>query len=312
MTADGRLSRSLRSLRALRPQGRRAGARRPPRRRLVGARGARRRRLTVPSAAIHWFRALKSPSRRALAAAVIAACVAVLIGGWLWLRDSSLVSVRRVTVTGVSGPNANQIRAALTAVTRGMTTLDVSEGRLRAAVSPYSIVKGLQVSTHFPHAVTIEVIEQVPVAAVMVGKRQVPVAADGTVLRDVPARGALPVLRIKDPPGGASVTDGAVLALLGVLRSAPPALGVRVADVKRDYWHGIVLDLRQGPALYFGPATDVRAKWRAVVAVLDTPQSAGAAYIDVTDPWRPAAGAAASSAPATGGAAATSSSSGTG
>ena len=39
-------------------------------------------------------------------------------GGWLWFRDSSLVAVERVTVTGLSGPDARQIRARAGAAPR--------------------------------------------------------------------------------------------------------------------------------------------------------------------------------------------------
>ncbi len=66
-----------------------------------------------------------------------------------------------------------------------MTTLDVQVSHLRTAVSPYPVVKGLQVSTQFPHGMRIEVIEQVPVAMVDVGGRSTPVAGDGTLLTDV-------------------------------------------------------------------------------------------------------------------------------
>ena len=44
---------------------------------------------------------------------IAAALIAVLLGGWLWLRDSPLVGVRQVTVTGADGPQAAQIRRAV-------------------------------------------------------------------------------------------------------------------------------------------------------------------------------------------------------
>ena len=47
--------------------------------------------------------------------------------------------------------------------------------------------------------------------------------------------------------------------------------------------------------MYFGDAPSARAKWLAAAAVLADPGSAGASYIDVTDPVRPAAGAGAPS-----------------
>jgi hypothetical protein len=48
--------------------------------------------------------------------------------------------------------------------------------------------------------------------------------------------------------------------------------------------------LRDGPQLYFGESSQLTAKWDSAVAVLANASSAGAAYIDVSDPARPAAG----------------------
>src|SRR5206468_2664896 len=49
--------------------------------------------------------------RRRLRLGLLAAIVALplLIGGWRWFRTSSLVSVDRVQVSGVHGPDAHQI-----------------------------------------------------------------------------------------------------------------------------------------------------------------------------------------------------------
>ena len=48
--------------------------------------------------------------------------------------------------------------------------------------------------------------------------------------------------------------------------------------------------LRDGPQLYFGGAGQLTAKWNSAVAVLANSSSAGAAYIDVSDPSRPGRG----------------------
>ena len=69
------------------------------------------------------------------------ATLALLGGAWVWLQDSPLVSVNRVTVTGVSGPDAGPIRSALSLAARNMTTLDVRLSQLRTAVAPYPVVK---------------------------------------------------------------------------------------------------------------------------------------------------------------------------
>ena len=218
-----------------------------------------------------------------------AAALALLAGGWMWLRDSPLVAVRRVTVTGASGPDAAGIRAALTLAARNMTTLDVRVGALRMAVAPYPVVEDLRVSTQFPHGMRIRVVELLPVGALLAGGRDVAASGDGTLLHDVPA-GTLPMIPVAVLPGGARVTDGAALRALALLAATPRRLLSRIAQVTTRPPHGLVVQLRSGPELYFGDSSDLAAKWVAATDVLADPSSAGAAYIDVTDPARPAAG----------------------
>jgi cell division protein FtsQ len=226
--------------------------------------------------------------------------VILLALAWLWLRDSALVSVDRVTVTGAGGPDASAIRRALTSAARGMTTLDLNVGQLRTAVSPYSEVKSLKVTADPPHGVRIQVIEQLPVANVLVGGRAEPVAADGTLLRSSAGTGSLPVVSVSVPPGGPRLTEPAALHSLQVLGAAPSRMLGKISQATAVSGHGLVAQLRDGPAIYFGDSSDLGAKWTAAAAVLADPGSAGASYIDVTDPARPAAGATSPSASTTG------------
>jgi cell division protein FtsQ len=241
------------------------------------ARGARARRRRL--------RRRVTPRAIAFSAVVLA----VLIGGWLWLRDSSLVGVKRVRVIGVSGPDAAAIRSALIRAAGTMTTLHVRLDQLNTAVAPYPAVKRLEVSTQFPHGIRIRVIEQVPVAAVSFGGHSLPVASDGTVLQNVQATGSLPVIPLSVPPGGARLT-GQSLAEVSVLAAAPGPLLSRVSEVTSTSAHGITVQLSHGPSIYFGDSSRLLAKWEAAAAVLADSGSAAALYIDVTDPQRPAAG----------------------
>jgi cell division protein FtsQ len=219
----------------------------------------------------------------------IVAVLAVLGGAWLWVRQSSLVAVKRVSVAGASGPDAAQIRSALISAARDMTTLDVQMSHLRTAVSPYPVVKRLRVSTQFPHGMRIRVIEQVPVATVQVDGRHTPVAGDGTLLRDVTTDAQLPSIGLTVAPGGTQLT-GIARREVEMLAAAPSRLLARVQLASSDGAHGLVAQLRDGPRLYFGDAGELGAKWDAVIEVLAAPGSAGAEYIDVTDPTRPTAG----------------------
>jgi len=240
--------------------------------------GLQRRRLPLPR-----------PRPRVIAILVL---VLLLLGGvWLWVRDSSLVSVERVSVSGQSGPDAAQIRLALIAAARNMTTLDVRMDQLRTAVAPYPVVKDLRVSTQFPHGMRIRVIEQIPIGAVAVGGRMIAVAGDGTLLHDVRASSSLPAIPMRVPPGGTRITEPDAVHAVELLAAAPYAMIARISQVSTDASHGLVAQLRNGPSIYFGDAGRLADKWIAATAVLADAGSAGAAYIDVTDSARPAAGA---------------------
>jgi cell division protein FtsQ len=217
------------------------------------------------------------------------AAVALLGAAWVWLRDSPLVSVDRVTITGLSGPDAGQIRLALDVAAQNMTTLDVRLGQLRTAVAPYPVVKDLRVSTQFPHGMRIHVIEQLPVGALTAGGLTIAASADGTLLHDVPTA-SLPTIPLRSLPGGSRVTGQAALGALAVLAATPRRFEPRISEVTTSSPDGLVVQLRSGPAIYFGTATALPAKWMAATMVLASPASAGAAYIDVSDPARPAAG----------------------
>jgi cell division protein FtsQ len=207
----------------------------------------------------------------------------------VWVRDSPLVAVRRVTIIGVAGADADQIRSALTLAARNMTTLDVRLGQLRMAVAPYPVVKDVRASTQFPHGMRIQVIEQLPVGALQSGGRSVAASADGTVLHDVdPA--SLPAIPVQTLPGGSQVTDPTALGALALLATTPSRILPRISQVTSNYYHGLVVQLRSGPAIYFGDGGELDAKWAAATQVLADSSSSGASYIDVTDPAHPAAG----------------------
>jgi cell division protein FtsQ len=216
-------------------------------------------------------------------------CALVVIGGlWMWLRDSSLVAVRDVTVTGVSGPDAGRVREALADAARDMTTLHVREGELRTAVDPYPAVLDVKTDANFPHGLRILVREHNAVGTVVAGDQRVPVAADGTLMRTT-ASGGLPEIAAKALPGGSHASEPDVRRAIEVLAAAPPALRARVRRVYVGP-RGWTLPLRNGPTLYFGGSERLAAKWAATATVLADPTSNGATYLDVRLPERPAAG----------------------
>jgi cell division protein FtsQ len=214
----------------------------------------------------------------------------LLLGGWLWLRHSSLVAVRHVQVTGAQGPSAQAIQSALVGAATHMSTLDVHPAALRAAVAAFPIVSGLQVSAAFPHGLRIRVLERPPVAALVVAGTRTAVAADGVVLGPALLSASLPTLPGGTVlPAGGRVRSQSLLATLAVIAAAPAALA---KDLVRafDGPMGLTLVLRRNLLAYFGDQSRPHAKWLSLARVLADPSSAGASYIDVRMPERPAAG----------------------
>jgi cell division protein FtsQ len=229
---------------------------------------------------------LRRPSRRAVAGALLVAVA--LIPGWFWLRDSSLVRVSDVQITGLSGPQAAQVREALTAAAERMSTLNLDEAKLAEAVRQFPIVAAVKAHPRPLHELDVEVIQHVPVGALVNGQNRMAVAEDGTILAGTLTRG-LPLVPVAAPPGGRTLAEPEALRMVALLGAAPSALRARIDSVDVDE-HGLVAQISDGPQLYFGAGARLRAKWAAATRVLADLSSRGAAYLDVRVPERPAAG----------------------
>jgi cell division protein FtsQ len=216
--------------------------------------------------------------------------IPLLGGGWMWLRHSSLVAVRHIHIVGVHGPEAIEIRTALDVAAARMTTMDFKVAALRAAVSRYPIVGAVSATTSFPHTVSISVAERPPVAALQGAGGRTAVAGDGTVLGSALLSGSLPVVNgTVEPAPGTRLREAGPLAAVTVLGAAPDTLARNVARVYEGP-EGLTVAMSNGLLVYFGDATRPHAKWLSLARVLVSPTAAGAWYVDVRLPERPAAG----------------------
>ncbi len=225
---------------------------------------------------------------RARILAGLLAALAVLGGGFLLVRDSSLVEVRDVAVVGLTGPEAPRLERALRQAGREMTTLKVDRKALEEVVAPHPVVRGVDVQTDFPHGLRIAVRERTPVAAVQSGTLRTLVASDGRMLRGAALRD-LAVVPVKRMPVGDRVSDPNATRAVKALAAAPPQLRPRV---ERAFVgpNGLTLQLEDGPSLRFGSTARLAAKWAAAARVLADAGSRGATYLDLRYPERPAAG----------------------
>jgi cell division protein FtsQ len=236
-------------------------------------------------------RALVASQRLRRHLLMLAAALLLLSAGYqFWLRDSSLVAVEKVTITGLSASDSERVRLALTTAGRSMTTLHVDHEALEHAVAGYPVVRELEVTTDFPHGLRIHVVEHVP-AAIAVGEGgRVAVAGDGTILQGVTAEKRLPTVEVEGAVGVEQLRDRIALASAAIAAAAPAALRGRITEVGEDGRLGQVAQLRDGPEVILGDATRLRAKWAAAARVLADLEASGASYVDVRIPGRPAAG----------------------
>jgi cell division protein FtsQ len=214
----------------------------------------------------------------------------LLGGGWMWFRHSSFVSVEQVRVSGAHGPQSAAIDAALVEAAHGMSTVAPSDSVLRAAVARFPQVSEVRAVPSFPHGMRILVVEQAPAAALVVSGLRTAVSADGVVLGPALASSSLPVVGGGFvPPIGAHLNNPLLIEAMAVLGAAPHALNGLIA---RAYIgpRGLTVAMHNGLLVFFGDAGRPHAKWLSLLSVLADPGSAGASYIDVRLPGRPAAG----------------------
>ena len=216
---------------------------------------------------------------------VAGALLIALAGAFLAVRDSSMVAVKHVAVQGASGPDAPKVEAALRTVARDMTTLNADAGRLRQAVAQYPTVDDVALDRDLPDGLTITVLERRPVGLIDDGGREIPVTADGRLLRGATPPQDLPTLQTKG-----TVEEPEGQRLLALLAAAPDALRRKARRARITREHGLTIEMRAGPDVYFGTPTDLRAKWTAASRVLADPTAEGATYVDVRVPERAAAG----------------------
>lgn len=226
--------------------------------------------------------------RLALVALVFASLAAAY---FYWFRDSSLVAVEKVRVEGVGGAVAQgeEIRAALDAAGREMTTLHVDHDRLRQAVADFPEVASIRTETGFPDSLTIEVGIRRPVARIGEGSEAVGVAEDGYVLPGASIGEArLPRLPLTEPPADGRVA-GPVLDLVKTAAAAQPELLAVTESIDRND-EGILVTLISGIELRFGEPNKLQQKWQSAAAVLSDPNLQTLDYVDLSSPGRPSVG----------------------
>ena len=225
--------------------------------------------------------------RRLIAIAVVA--VAVIAAYWFWFRDSSLVAVDEVVVSGAT-VNQKAIQKALDEAGGQMTTLHVKESVLIEALGRFPTVAAITTSTDFPHTLKVSIRERPPVAVATIEGKATGISADGYALIgldvssfDLPSISAtLAVDGLVDDHGRAQA------AIVGA--TPEPLEPGLVSAIWDDTYGGVLVDLSGAPQIRFGDGEDGKAKWASAAALLADPGLGSPSYIDVSAPGRPVAG----------------------
>ena len=218
--------------------------------------------------------------------------MALAIGTYAILRQSSAFAISRIDVSGAPAPVRAQVqRAAHSFVGTNLLALDGAA--LVRRIDALPTVVSAEYDRAFPHRLALTVVPEVPVAALRRGRETWLVSARARVLNRIPrgSEAALPRIWVR------RATD---IEAGGFLRPATGGTAARTAALARRFparistvtlSHGeIVLRLHSGLEVRFGSPTDVRLKLaiaQRALAQLPT----GTTYLDVSVPGRPVAGA---------------------
>jgi len=211
----------------------------------------------------------------------------------LWFRNSSFVAVENVTIEGIHGPEQEAVEAALSQAAGDMTTLNVDDDALEAAVAGFPTVVGVDADADFPHDLVLLVNERPPVLLATAGGESLPVAGDGTVLPGVDMSDLkIPSVGVEELPAQGRLS-GDALQIARVMGPAPKPLLELVEEISIGGQEGVQVTLRGGVPVWFGGSDAAAAKWDATAAILADPQIDNLTYVDVRVAERPSIGGAA-------------------
>jgi cell division protein FtsQ len=213
--------------------------------------------------------------------------IVAVVGGAALTVHSPLFRAHAIDVSGTSSLTRTQVvRAAGVSPETNLFFADPSaiEARLEAQpeVAQATVVKAL------PSTLRIDVVERQPVVAVRDGTGFRLLAGDGTPLGVAGDDDGLPVLvRPAAPPPRrtATISPSAAAAALAPL---PPEVRANVAAVADAADGGLMLRLRSGGVIDYGPASAEREKAGAIAALLRWARREGR-VIDRADVSVPAA-----------------------
>lgn len=229
------------------------------------------------------------PSLRSVAVGV--ALVALVVGGYVAARETSVFAIKTIEVEGAPSDVEERVRSALGPLrATNLVAFDAQQGRQLATRIPY--VAAVRFDRAFPNTLRVVVTPERPVAVLRQGRDAWIVSERARVLARVKSQKppTLPRVwlpRTTEPLVGAVLADDAAQ----VVRALVPMAGVRLPVPVRsarlvggELW----IVLASGVEVLLGDPYELRLKLSVVARVL--PLAGDATFIDASVPDRVVAG----------------------
>lgn len=221
--------------------------------------------------------------RRGLTGAVVGL---VLVVALVWaIFFSPLLAVRTIDVQGAQLTDEQEVRAQLSRF-EGVPMTRISEGQVMDSVGSLPQVRSVHVMTMPDNRLVVQLVERVPVAAVLDGDSWSLVDQEGTVLRTVTDEEDLEVPVVEGGPDVLGTDDFATVAL--VLSTLPAGLLEQVGSARAESDSTVELELDGGITVRWGDGTQGALKAEVLAQLVDAAEQTGPVGVyDVSSPEHP-------------------------
>ncbi len=207
--------------------------------------------------------------RRRRLGAILLTAAAALTAGWAILH-SPLFTARAVTVVGATHETPAEVVAAA-GLAGHPPLMDVNTGAAALGIDRLPWVRAASVTVHWPDGVRIVISERAPQMAMSVsGGRWAELSAGGRVLAVVAAQplGLVVVVGPQPPGPPGSVVGGPDQVGLRIASTLPPSFRAQVTEVHIEPGGWVQLDMTTPIVVDIGSASQLRAKYEDVSAIL--------------------------------------------
>ena len=204
--------------------------------------------------------------------------LAVVVGGIWMFWFSSVLAVKQVEVSGEQTlSDADVIAAARVPVGEPLATVDIAE--IASRVRALAVVRTVDVTRAWPHAVRITITERTAIAVVDIGGQLKGLDADGVVFRNYPhAPPGLPRITVVNDASHEALREGAA-----VVAALPDSISTKVDHIEVATVDQITLDLRGDRTVLWGSSEDSDLKAQVLEDLLRHPGHT----FDVSAPGNP-------------------------